>query len=87
MQLSIQNAQNYDLPATPKIDGREVREAGSPSQSSQVTIINGRRSASFVQLQQLELSELAARWSKCSAVGSSIAGGDAGQRRDPEQQQ
>jgi tetratricopeptide (TPR) repeat protein len=46
MQISINNASDYEQPALPLIDGVEVRSAGAPSQSSQVTIINGRRTES-----------------------------------------
>ena len=46
MQIAIKNAKDYEQPALPQIDGIEIRSAGSPSQSSQVTIINGRRSES-----------------------------------------
>ncbi|WP_417388597.1 BatD family protein [Gimesia sp.] len=46
MQISINNASDYEQPALPQIDGVEVRSAGAPSQSSQVTIINGRRTES-----------------------------------------
>ena len=54
LQLAIQNASDYTEPTLPKIDGCDVRSAGSPSQNSQVTIINGRRSESrSVTLQYL----------------------------------
>ena len=43
LQLAIQNASDYEEPVLPEIDGCDLRTAGSPSQSSQVTIINGRR--------------------------------------------
>ncbi|QDV49830.1 BatD family protein [Gimesia fumaroli] len=46
MQISINNASDYEQPVLPQIDGVEVRSAGAPSQSSQVTIINGRRTES-----------------------------------------
>ena len=46
LQLAIQNATDYEEPTLPEIDGCDVRPAGSPSQSSQITIINGRRSES-----------------------------------------
>ncbi|MEQ8634260.1 BatD family protein [Gimesia maris] len=46
MQIAIKNAKDYEQPALPQVDGIEIRSAGSPSQSSQVTIINGRRSES-----------------------------------------
>ena len=43
LQLSIDNAADYDQPAIPEIDGCDIRSAGTPSQSSQITIINGRQ--------------------------------------------
>ncbi|MEZ6131431.1 MAG: BatD family protein [Planctomycetaceae bacterium] len=46
LQLSINNASDYDMPDPPQIDGCDVRSAGTPSQSSQTTIINGRRTDS-----------------------------------------
>lgn len=46
LQISINNASDYEQPALPQIDGVDIRSAGAPSQSSQVTIINGRRSES-----------------------------------------
>ena len=46
LQLAIQDASDYKEPVLPEIDGCDIRSAGSPSQSSQVTIINGRRSES-----------------------------------------
>ncbi len=44
LQLSINNASDFEPPETPTIDGCDVRSAGAPSRSSQITIINGRRS-------------------------------------------
>lgn len=46
LQILINNAEDYEQPMMPEIDGCDVRSAGVPSQSSQITIINGRRSAS-----------------------------------------
>jgi len=46
LQLAISNAADYEQPAIPEIDGCDIRSAGVPSQSSQTTIINGRRSQS-----------------------------------------
>ncbi len=46
LQLQIRNAENYSPPNDFEIDGCDVRSAGTPSQSSQITIINGRRSES-----------------------------------------
>ncbi|HQZ65813.1 MAG TPA: BatD family protein [Planctomycetaceae bacterium] len=44
LQLSISNAADYEQPIMPEIDGCDIRSAGEPSQSTQTTIINGRRS-------------------------------------------
>ena len=46
LQLTISDATDYEAPSVPSIDGCDVRLVGSPSQSSQITIINGRRSES-----------------------------------------
>lgn len=46
LQIAINNASDYEEPVLPDIDGCDIRAAGSPSQSSQITIINGRRSES-----------------------------------------
>ncbi len=46
LMISINNASDYEQPTLPHIDGIKIRSAGAPSQSSQVTIINGRRSES-----------------------------------------
>lgn len=46
LEISIRNASNYEPPSIPAIDGCEIRSAGTPAQSSQITIINGRRSES-----------------------------------------
>ena len=46
LQIQISNAQKYTLPDLFEIDGCDVRAAGTPSQSSQITIYNGRRSQS-----------------------------------------
>jgi tetratricopeptide (TPR) repeat protein len=46
LQISIVNADDFQEPELPSIDGCEIRLAGTPSQSSQITIINGRRSES-----------------------------------------
>ena len=43
LQLSIENAADYEQPEVPEIDGCDIRSAGAPSQSSQITIINGRQ--------------------------------------------
>ena len=44
LQIQIANASDFDMPEAFEIDGCDVRSAGSPSQSSQITIVNGRRS-------------------------------------------
>ncbi len=44
LQLDIVNAESYQPPTLPQIDGLQIRSVGAPSQSSQITIINGRRS-------------------------------------------
>lgn len=44
LQIALNNATDYELPTLPEIDGCEIRSAGAPSQSSQITIINGRQS-------------------------------------------
>lgn len=46
LQIAINNAADYEQPTIPDIDGCDIRSAGAPSQSSQTTIINGRRSQS-----------------------------------------
>lgn len=46
LQINIANAGDFQQPALPEIDGCDIRSAGTPSQSSQVSIINGRRSES-----------------------------------------
>ena len=46
LQVQIANARDYVIPEDPEIDGCDVRSAGVPAQSSQITIINGRRSES-----------------------------------------
>ena len=46
LQLQITDAADYQAPEIPVIDGCRVEMSGSPAQSSQITIINGRRSES-----------------------------------------
>ena len=46
LQIQVANATKYSLPESFEIDGCDIRSAGTPSQSSQITIINGRRSES-----------------------------------------
>lgn len=54
LQISISNVSDYEAPAPPVIDGCDVRSAGLPSQSTQITIINGhRRESRSVTLQYL----------------------------------
>ncbi|MEZ6136269.1 MAG: BatD family protein [Pirellulaceae bacterium] len=63
LQIAIINAGDYESPRLPEIDGCDVRSAGSPSQSSQITIINGRRSESrSVKLQYLITPRRAGRF-------------------------
>ncbi len=56
MQIAIQNASDYEQPTLPKIDNVDIRSAGAPSQSSQITIINGRRSESRSVVMQYMLT-------------------------------
>ncbi len=56
LQLRIRNAQNYSLPEDFEIDGCDVRSAGTPSQSSQIMIINGRRSESRSVTMQYQIT-------------------------------
>ena len=46
LQIQIANAKDYTLPDLFEVDGCDVQAAGTPSQSSRITIINGRRSES-----------------------------------------
>ena len=46
LQIQITNAKDYSLPESIEVDGCDIRSAGTPSQSSQITIYNGRRSES-----------------------------------------
>ncbi len=46
LQIMITNARDYQQPTIPEVDGCDIRAAGPPSQSSQISIINGRRSES-----------------------------------------
>ena len=46
LQLRVENAKTYLLPEGFEIDGCDVKAAGRPRQSSQLTIINGRRNES-----------------------------------------
>ncbi|WDQ18148.1 BatD family protein [Rhodopirellula sp. P2] len=41
LQVQIANAQKYELPELPQIDGVEIVREGVPQQSRQVTVING----------------------------------------------
>ncbi len=43
LQVSIINAQDYEPPTLPVVDGCDIRSAGPPAQRSQIAIINGRR--------------------------------------------
>ncbi len=44
MSIEISNADQASVPTIPRIDGLDIKSLGSPSRSSQTTIINGRRS-------------------------------------------
>jgi hypothetical protein len=46
LQIQISDAEDYQPPVVPQVDGLKVQSAGTPSRHSQVTIMNGRRSAS-----------------------------------------
>ena len=46
LEVVIRNAKKYETPVIPDIDGCDIKSAGSPSRSSRITIINGRRSES-----------------------------------------
>ncbi len=46
LEVSIVDAEDFDEPELPAIDGCDVRSAGAPSQRSSISIINGRRSES-----------------------------------------
>ncbi|MFG0266286.1 MAG: BatD family protein [Rhodopirellula sp. JB055] len=41
LQVRIENAEKYELPELPQIDGVEIVREGVPQQSRQVTVING----------------------------------------------
>ena len=43
LQIQINNANGYEAPIMPNIDGVDIRSVGTPPQSSQISIINGRR--------------------------------------------
>ncbi len=44
LSVEIENADSSVVPQIPQVDGLEIKSMGSPSRSSQTTIINGRRS-------------------------------------------
>ncbi len=46
LQVQIKNAEKFELPAAPEIDGCKTELVGTPTRSSRITIINGRRSES-----------------------------------------
>ena len=52
LQVQVRNAKKYSLPSEFEIDGCDVRSAGNPSQSSQIMIVNGRRSENRSVTQQ-----------------------------------
>ncbi len=43
LQIAISNAQDYQEPKFPEVDGLDIRSSGVPSQSRQISIYNGRR--------------------------------------------
>jgi tetratricopeptide (TPR) repeat protein len=43
LRIRISNAEDYESPELPEVDGLDFESNGVPSRSSQVTIINGRR--------------------------------------------
>ncbi|TWT75079.1 BatD family protein [Allorhodopirellula solitaria] len=45
LQVAISNSSSLEQPSLPTIDGCDIRSAGSPRTSSQITIINGRQSS------------------------------------------
>lgn len=55
LQLQISNAKKYSLPDSFEVKGCDV-EAGTPSQSSQITIFNGRRSESRTVTMQYRIT-------------------------------
>ena len=44
LSLEIEDADASSIPEIPRVDGLEINSSGTPSRSSQTTIINGRRS-------------------------------------------
>ena len=44
LRVEIANANSHDAPRIEPMDGVDIRAVGTPSRSSQVSIINGRRS-------------------------------------------
>lgn len=44
LSIEIANAQSSVVPKIPQIDNLDIQSIGTPSRSSQTTIINGRRS-------------------------------------------
>lgn len=46
LQIKIEDAGDHERPEIPDVDGLDIVSAGPPSRSSQVSIVNGRRSAS-----------------------------------------
>lgn len=44
LQVQVSNAPDFKAPVVPAVDGLDIKLTGAPSRSSQVSIINGRRS-------------------------------------------
>ena len=56
LQITITDANDYGQPKLPEISGCDIRSVGAPSKSSQVTIINGRRSESRSVTMQYQIT-------------------------------
>lgn len=46
LQIKISDAEDYEAPLVPEVDGLTIRSTGTPTRNSQISIINGRRSDS-----------------------------------------
>lgn len=42
LQITVENAESFDIPELPKVDGCDFSAAGAPRKSSRISIINGR---------------------------------------------
>ncbi len=58
LQIAISNAEEIEEPESLEISGCQVRSNGAPSQSSQITIINGRRSMNQSVTYQYQITPL-----------------------------